>query len=596
MPRWPIFIDNVELEIVPSVIPALFLISKRMIIVSSHSATTMTSDKVLGIDLGTTNSGMAIVEGGSPQMLQNHAGKRLTPSVVHYDGDGEPLIGRRAIDREPAEPEQVVREIKRHMGEDSYTKKIEGKEFTPPEISAEILQKLKTDAEAYLDEDVTEVVVTVPAYFTVDQTAATKEAAESAGFEETHLLNEPTAAALAYGNGKDLDETLLVYDFGGGTLDISVIEVQDDEYKVLATDGDNRLGGADLDRELIELLAERYEQEHGVDILEDDEVRANLRTEAEETKIDLSTDEEAEALAPFLGQIDGEIISIEESVSRDTFESAIDELLDRAVEPVEQALEKADLTTASVDTVLLVGGSTQVPAVQERLKEFLGIEPTMTLDPDKIVAQGAAVYAQREIRPGYRCSVCGAEFEALLTLNEHYDGGHGGKNPEGFECTHCNEVFDTEDERQDHQAQEHSGSGDEGGEESGDGGGKGGSITGSTGGITRSVSQSLGTELKDGSMAVLIEHGTSVADATETDLFTTVRDNQTRVRVGVYEGDSDVAEENREIGEVALKGIEPRPAGVPEIEVGFNLDADGILHVEAEEIDSGEEVETDFEI
>lgn len=545
----------------------------------------MSSDKVLGIDLGTTNSGMAIVEGGSPQMLQNNAGKRLTPSVVHYDKEGEALVGRRAIDREPAEPDQVIREIKRHMGESDYTVEIEDHEYTPSEVSAEILRKLKTDAEEYLGEEVTEAVVTVPAYFTVDQTAATKEAAELAGFEDIHLLNEPTSAALAYGNGKNLDEKMLVYDFGGGTLDISLIDIADDEYKVLATDGDNKLGGSDFDRALMDVLAERYEEENDVDILSDNETRANLRTETEETKIDLSTDEEAEALAPFLGQIDGEIISMEESITRKTYEEAISDLLDRAIGPVDATLEKADLVADDIDSVLLVGGSTQTPAVQERLKEFTGIEPTMTLDPDKIVAQGAAVYAQREIGTGYRCSICGTEFEALLSLNEHYDEKHSDET-EKFECTHCDDVFDSEDERQAHQAQMHGGSDDD--EEGG--------ITGQTGDITRSVSQSLGTELKGGSMAVLIEHGTSVDNATEADLFTTVRDNQTRVRVGVYQGDHEVAEENREIGEVILRGIEPRPAGVPEIEVTFDLDTDGILHVEANDIESGDEVEADFAI
>ncbi|WP_227134622.1 Hsp70 family protein [Halorubellus salinus] len=546
----------------------------------------MASEKILGIDLGTTNSGMAIVEAGDPQMLSNNEGNRLTPSVVHYDEDGDALVGRRAISREPAEPDQVIREIKRHMGEEDYTEKIQGKDFTPPEVSTEILQKLKRDAEEYLEDDVSEAVVTVPAYFTINQTAATKTAAENAGFDETHLLNEPTAAALAYGNGKDLDETLLVYDFGGGTLDISIIDVADDEFKVLATDGDNNLGGADFDRALMELLAERYEDEHGVDIRDDTEISANLRTEAEQTKIELSSDTEAEAMAPFLGQIEGEIVTIEETVTRDTFEDITADLRDRAIDPIQKALEKAELTTDDIDNVLLVGGSTMMPAIQDRLEEFVGLEPTKTIDPDKIVAQGAAVYAQREIETGYRCRTCGKEFDALLKLNEHYDEVHTEEDSDKFECTNCDETFDTKDERKAHQAKAHSGSDSDDGD----------SITPTGPSITDIISHSLGTELKDGSMDVIIEQGTSIEDATGIGLYTTTRDDQTRVPVGVFQGESNTARENKQIGEVTLSDIPPRPAGVPRIEVTYDIDKDGILHVEAIDQESGETVNGDFDL
>jgi molecular chaperone DnaK (HSP70) len=544
----------------------------------------MASDKLLGIDLGTTNSGMAIVEGGDAQMLKNNDGNRLTPSVVHYDEEGEALVGRRAIDREPAEPEQVIREIKRHMGEDNYTVEIEGHEYTPPEVSAEILRKLKSDAEDYLGDEVAEAVVTVPAYFTVDQTAATKKAAENAGFDETHLLNEPTAAALAYGNGRDLDETLLVYDFGGGTLDISIIEAADDEYKVLATDGDNQLGGADFDQALVELLSDRLTDEYDQDITDDEEIMANLRTEAEETKISLSADQTAEALAPFLGQIEGDIVSVEEEVTRETFEDITEDLRERAITPIEDALNKASLSTDDLDTVLLVGGSTLMPAIQDQLEEFVGVEPTLTIDPDKIVAQGAAVYAQREVLTGYRCNECGKEFDALLELNEHYDKQHG-EDTDSFECTECDETFDSEKERQAHQAEEHAGGGEE---ESG--------IVPDEGGIQEIISHSLGTELEDGSMHVLIEQGTSIEDAEATGFYTTTRDNQTRVPVGVFQGENEVAEENQKIGELELKGIPARPAGEPRIEVTYDYDEDGILHVEAEDQDSGDEIEGDFDI
>ena len=540
----------------------------------------MASDKVLGIDLGTTNSGMAVVEAGDPTMLQNNDGRRLTPSVVHYDGDGDALVGRQAIDREPGEPNQVIREIKRHMGESNYTEEVKGNEYTPPEVSAEILKKLKKDAETSLNE-VEEAVITVPAYFTIDQTAATKEAAEIADFEEIHLLNEPTAAALAYGDGKDLNETLLVYDFGGGTLDISLIDVADDEYMVLATDGDNKLGGADIDRALMELLAERYEDENDIEILSNDECRANLRSEAEKAKKSLSSNDEVEILAPFLGQINGELVSMEEKVTRETFEEKVEDLLDRAIDPVDSALEKADLSTEDIDTILLVGGSTQIPAVQNQLEEHVGIKPTMTLDPDQIVAQGAAVYAQREVvESGYRCTICGKEFDDLRSMNEHYDERHDESEDEDvYECPYCEEEFDSERERQKHEGAEHRPK-----------------LSKQDDGITDIISSSLGTELSDGSMAVIIEQGTSTQDATGTDLFTTVRDNQTRVRVGVYQGENEIAEENREIGEVVLKDIPPRPKGIPQIEVTFDYDKDGILHVEAEDKESGDDVDGDFEL
>jgi len=542
----------------------------------------MAADKTLGIDLGTTNSGIAIVEAGDPQMLANNDGNRLTPSVVHYDEEGKALVGRRAIDREPAEPEQVVREIKRHMGEDGYTEAISGHEYTPTEISADILRKLKDDAESYLGDEPTEAVVTVPAYFTIDQTAATKDAAESAGFNETHLINEPTAAALAYGNGKDLNETLLVYDFGGGTLDISVIEVADDQYDVLATDGDNELGGADFDQVVMELLANRYEQEKGIKILDDEEVRAKLRVQAEKTKIDLSSDDETEALAPFLGQIEGDIIDLTEidnTVTRETFEQKTADLRDRAIDPVGDALEKADLETGDIDTVLLVGGSTLIPSIQDRLEEFVGVEPTKTLDPDKIVAQGAAVYAQREIEAGYRCGVCGKEFDAMLSLNEHYDDAHTDDSSDDIECPYCEEVFDSDAEREAHVSKEHP---DE--------------LTGAGTGITDIISHSLGTKLKDGSMDVIIDNGESTDDAVGVGEYTTTTDDQTRVTVGVYQGEHEQAEQNVKIGELQLTGIPPKPAGVPLIEVTYDYDSDGILHVEAVEKDSGETVDGEFDI
>lgn len=536
----------------------------------------MSDEKTLGIDLGTTNSGMALVEAGDPQMLQNNAGERLTPSVVYYDED-EYKVGRRAIRLEERNPDQVIREIKRHMGEDTVD--IGGTEYSPTDVSADILRKIKSDAEEYLERDVTNAVVTVPAYFRLDQREATKQAADKAGFEEYRLLSEPTAAAVAYGNGKDLDETILVYDFGGGTLDISLIDVADEEYKVLATSGDNKLGGKDFDKEMMELLADRLDQDTER-LLEDNEISASLRRVAEEAKIDLSSGETVEALSNFLGQLDGEVISIDEEVTRETFEDATEHLLDDAVDPVQDALDRASLTTEDLDTVLLAGGSTQIPAVQDRLEAYVGIEPTMTLDPDQIVAQGAAVFAQRELEPGYRCAECGKEFDTLQGLNDHYnEEGPGDEESDEITCPYCDETFDSDQDLKEHQGAEHKGK-----------------IEKPPGGFVQATALDLGTKLKDGSMAVLIEGSTSYEDASGEDIFTTARDNQEIVRVEVYEGDSEIAEENTYIGEVVLRDIEPRPAGEPRIAVEFDMDEDGILFVEAKDKDSEEKVDAELEL
>ncbi|MFD1585964.1 Hsp70 family protein [Halorientalis brevis] len=508
----------------------------------------MVSEKVLGIDLGTTNSGMALIEGDDVQMLQNNEGEPLTPSVVSFDDAGDPVVGRRAENRAPANPDRTVRTIKRHVGED-YTVEIDGETYDPAEISAEILRKLKDDAESYLGEQVTETVVTVPAYFTADQKKATRRAAKLAGFREVKLLNEPTAAAIAHGYDADLaDETLVVYDFGGGTLDVSVLDVDGDTFTILTTSGDNHLGGTDFDEAIMDHVAAALERDQGVDVLADDELRANLRAIAEDAKIDLSTGEETELIEPLLGQLDGEIVELDETLTRDIFESITEDLREQALAPLEQALDDADRTTRDIDTVLLVGGSTRMPAIQDRVAEYTGVDPELTFEPDKIVAKGAALYAAKS-----------------------------GAVEEQYACT-CGETFDTRDGFQDHLDAAHAT--DEHGEKVEERG----EIT-----VKSIVTRSLGTRVKDGSFNVLIEKGTPITEATGTKYYTTTKDDQTIMAIDVYQGEHEQARENEKLDEFTLTGIPEAPAGKPTIEVTFRVDDDGILHVTAEDVDGDAE-------
>lgn len=508
----------------------------------------MVSEKVLGIDLGTTNSGMALIEGEDVQMLQNNEGEPLTPSVVSFDDAGDPVVGRRAENRAPANPDRTVRTIKRHVGEE-YTIEIDDETYDPAEISAEILRKLKADAESYLGDTVTKTVVTVPAYFTADQKKATRRAAKLAGFTEIKLLNEPTAAAIAHGYDADFDdETLVVYDFGGGTLDVSVLEIEGDTFTILTTSGDNHLGGTDFDDAILEHVAATVEQEQGVDVLADDELRANLRALAEDAKIDLSTVEETELIEPLLGQIDGEIVEIDETLTRDTFESITEDLRERALAPLEQALADAERSTDDVDTVLLVGGSTRMPAIQERVANYTGVDPELTFEPDKIVAKGAALYAAKSgaVEEQYACT-CGETFETRDAFQGHIDAAHADDD-------HGEKV-------------------EEGGE-----------IT-----VKSIVTRSLGTRVKDGSFNVLIEKGTPITEASGTKYYTTTRDDQTIMAIDVYQGEHEQARENEKLDEFTLTGIPKAPAGDPTIEVTFRIDDDGILHVTAEDIDGDAE-------
>ena len=508
----------------------------------------MVSEKVLGIDLGTTNSGMALIEGDDVQMLQNNEGEPLTPSVVSYDDDGDPVVGRRAENRAPANPDRTVRTIKRHVGED-YAVEIDDETYDPAEVSAAILRKLKADAESYLGDAVEGAVVTVPAYFTADQKKATRRAAKLAGFGDVKLLNEPTAAAIAHGYDADLDdETLVVYDFGGGTLDVSVLEVAGDTFTILTTSGDNHLGGTDFDEAIIDHVAAGIERDRGIDVRDDDELRANLRSIAEDAKIDLSTGEQTELIDPLLGQVDDEIVDVDETLTRDTFESITEDLRERALAPLEQALADADRTTDDVDTVLLVGGSTRMPAIQDRVADFTGVEPDLTFEPDKIVAKGAALYAEKSgaVEEQYACT-CGETFDTRDGFQDHVDAAHDAE-------AHAEKV----EER--------------------------GEIT-----VKSIVTRSLGTRVKDGSFNVLIEKGTPITEASGTKYYTTTRDDQTIMAIDVYQGEHERAEDNEKLEEFSLTGIPEAPAGDPTIEVTYRIDDDGILHVTAEDVDGDAE-------
>ncbi|MFB6136030.1 MAG: Hsp70 family protein [Halobacteriaceae archaeon] len=490
--------------------------------------------KTLGIDLGTTNSGMAVYEGDEPQILQNNEGDPLTPSVVSF-GDDDVEVGRRANNRAAARPERTKREIKLEMGDSEYAFEVDGESYSPTEISAEILQKLKRDAEDYLGETVTEAVITVPAYFNSDQKKATRQAGVESGFDDVQLTNEPTAAALAYGEEQQqpLRGTIMVFDFGGGTLDVSIIDVDtgasQPEYDVRVAEGNNELGGRNFDRALVEHFAESLPQDEA-DLLDDPEIEENLREAAEQAKIELSTSDETDVLVPYLGVVDGDQVELDETITRDTFEDLVAEELEEVREEVRQALEAADLERGDLDMVLLVGGSTYVPAVREAVEAETDVEPVRSRDPDQIVATGAAVYGEKAIVEG---------------------GGTGGTT-----------------------------------------GGKG-----TTGGIevVENIPMALGTRLHDGSFDPIIPGNTKLKDARGTGYYTTVEDNQTLVTIDVFQGEDPVAENNTKLDEFQLTGIPPMPAREPQIEVVFYVDEDGVLQVEADELSSDAEGELEVQ-
>jgi molecular chaperone DnaK len=351
----------------------------------------MASNKILGIDLGTTNSAFAVMEGGDPEIIVNAEGDRTTPSVVAFSEDGERLIGKPAKNQAIQNPDRTIRSIKRHMGETDYTVEIGDDEYTPEQISAMILQKIKRDAEEYLGDEVEKAVITVPAYFNDRQRQATKDAGEIAGFEVERIINEPTAASMAYGLDDDSDQTVLVYDLGGGTFDVSILDLGGGVYEVVATNGDNSLGGDDWDEAIIDHLATEFQNDHGIDLREDRQALQRLKDAAEEAKIELSSRKETTINLPFITATDSGPVHLEQKLSRAKFESLTADLIERTVGPTKQALEDAGYSKGDIDEVILVGGSTRMPQVRDQVEELLGVEPKKSVNPDEAVALGAAI-------------------------------------------------------------------------------------------------------------------------------------------------------------------------------------------------------------
>jgi molecular chaperone DnaK len=351
----------------------------------------MPSNKILGIDLGTTNSAFAVMEGGDPEIIQNAEGSRTTPSVVALTDDGERLVGKPAKNQAVQNPERTIQSIKRHMGEEGYTVDVDGEDYTPEEVSAMILGKIKRDAEEYLGEEVERAVITVPAYFSDAQRQATKDAGEIAGFEVERIINEPTAASMAYGLDDDADQTVLVYDLGGGTFDVSILDLGGGVYEVVATNGDNDLGGDDWDWAIVDYVADEFEAEHGIDLREDRQALQRLKEAAEEAKIELSNRKEATINEQFIAATDSGPLHVEESLTRAKFESLTSDLIARTADPTRQALSDAGYDADDIDEVILVGGSTRMPQVRDQVEDLVGREPRSSVNPDEAVAMGAAI-------------------------------------------------------------------------------------------------------------------------------------------------------------------------------------------------------------
>ncbi|MEF8853676.1 MAG: molecular chaperone DnaK, partial [Haloarculaceae archaeon] len=475
----------------------------------------MASNKILGIDLGTTNSAFAVMEGSDPEIIVNSEGERTTPSVVAFS-DGERLVGKPAKNQAVQNPDQTVQSIKRHMGEDDYTVSLDGEEYTPEQVSAMILQKIKRDAEEYLGDEVEKAVITVPAYFSDSQRQATKDAGEVAGFEVERIVNEPTAAAMAYGLDDETDQTVLVYDLGGGTFDVSILDLGGGVYEVVATNGDNDLGGDDWDEAIMEYLADEFEAEHGIDLREDRQALQRLRDAAEEAKHELSSRKETTVTLPFIAADDDGPKDLEQTISRAKFESLTSDLIERTVGPTRQALTDAGYEKGDIDEVILVGGSTRMPQVQEKVEELAGQEPKKNVNPDEAVALGAAIQG----------GVLSGDVDDIVLLDV--------------------------------------------------------------------TPLSLGVEVKGGLFERLIEKNTTIPTE-ESKVFTTAAANQTQVQIRVFQGEREIAQENELLGEFALRGIPPAPAGTPQIEVTFSIDENGIVNVTAEDKGSGNQEDITIE-
>ena len=466
--------------------------------------------KIIGIDLGTTNSCVAVMEGGEPVVIANHEGSRTTPSVVSFSKDGERMVGAVAKRQAIMNPDRTIISIKRQMGS-NYKVDIDGKSYTPQEVSAMILQKLKSDAEAYLGETVTEAVITVPAYFTDAQRQATKDAGRIAGLDVKRIINEPTAAALAYGMDKEGDQKVMVYDLGGGTFDVSIIEMGEGVQEVLATAGNNRLGGDDFDQRIIDWLADEFKKAEGVDLRGDKMAMQRLKEAAEKAKIELSGVTTAQITLPFICvDSTGTPKNLDMTLSRAKFDQLTSDLVEATMGPVRQALRDAGLSPRDLNKILLVGGSTRIVAVQEAVAKETGMEPSKNLNPDECVAIGAAIQG----------GVLGGEVKGLLLLDV--------------------------------------------------------------------TPLSLGLETLGGVFTRIIDRNTTIPTK-KSQIFSTAADGQTSVEIHVLQGEREFAKDNKSMGMFRLDGIPAAPRGVPQIEVTFDIDANGIVHVSAKDLGTGKE-------